>query len=417
MTAQVVARLCMLAASATGLSHQFPELCRRQSSSSSKASGPLTFGNDGTFKISVFEDLHFGENAWEAWGPAADIKTVKVMNKVLDDARPDLVVLNGDLITGDNAYLQNATFVLDQLVGPMVDRGLPWASTYGNHDYQLNLTGSDILARERQWPNSRTQRMVPGRGSGITNYYLPVYAPGGCAAGDDCAPEVVLWFFDSRGGFEYMQTKPDGSAALVGQQNWVDDSVVEWFKSTNSDLNGRHGRDLPGVAFVHIPPRASRAVQSRGIDPERNPGINDDSPLSHQAEGWCGDGSQGGGEGCDYGGQDAAFMRAVAGSPGMIGVFSGHDHGNSWCARWEGEAGEAAADGRGVNLCFGQRTGYGGYGTWIRGSRQLVLTRDMLARGELDTSIRLESGDVVGAVTLNSTYGDDRYPVTPDDRT
>ncbi|KAK1984718.1 Metallo-dependent phosphatase-like protein [Colletotrichum cereale] len=142
MAAEVVTRFCMLAISVTGLSDQFPALCRRQGNN--KASGPLSFSNDGTFKISIFEDLHFGENAWEAWGPAADIKTVKVINKVLDNAKPDLVVLNGDLITGDNAYLENATFVLDQLVKPMLDRGLPWASTYGNHDYQLNVTGSDI---------------------------------------------------------------------------------------------------------------------------------------------------------------------------------------------------------------------------------------------------------------------------------
>ncbi|KAK2041905.1 calcineurin-like phosphoesterase [Colletotrichum somersetense] len=411
MAAEVVAKFCILAVSLTGLSEQSSALCRRQSNN--RASGPLSFRSDGNFKISIFEDLHFGENAWEAWGPAADIKTVKVINKVLDDAKPDLVVLNGDLITGDNAYLENATFVLDQLVKPMVDRGLPWASTYGNHDYQLNLTGSDILAREKQWPNSRTQKMVSDSNSGISNYYLPVY-PSDCVK-DDCTPEVVLWFFDSRGGFQYMQTKPDGSTALVGQQNWVDESVVDWFKSKNSDLNKQHNKDIPGVAFVHIPPKASKAIQAQGIDPEKNPGINDDSPLSHQAERWCKDGSQK--DSCDYGGQDVAFMKAVSESPGMIGVFSGHDHGNSWCTKWKGKVGDVAVDGKGVNLCFGQRTGYGGYGTWIRGSRQLVLTRDMLARGELDTSIRLESGDVVGSVTLNSTYGDDKYPVTPDDRT
>ncbi|CCF38184.1 hypothetical protein CH063_09336 [Colletotrichum higginsianum] len=93
-------------------------------------------------------------------------------------------------------------------------------------------------------------------------------------------------------------------------------------------------------------------------------------------------------------------MKAVSESQGVIGVFSGHDHGNSWCTKWKGK-----------------RTGYGGYGNWIRGSRQLFLTRDMLAKGELDTSIRLESGAVVGSVTLNSTYGEDKYPATPNDRT
>lgn len=350
-------------------------------------------------------------DAWEAWGPAQDIKTVRVINTVLDASTPDLVVLNGDLITGENAYLENATFVLDQIVKPMLDRNLPWASTYGNHDYQFNLTGGDILAREEQWPNARTQRMVSGSNAGFTNYYLPVYASD--CTNDSCAPELLLWFFDSRGGMQYLQK--DSSGKQIGQPNWVDESVTSWFKSTNSDLAKKHNKDIPGISFVHIPPKASAAIQSKGIDPQKEPGINDESPLSYQAQGWCSDGSNK--PSCDYGGQDTAFMQTIAGSAGMIGVFSGHDHGNSWCYKWKGAVDGLTVEGTGVNLCFGQRSGYGGYGNWIRGSRQLSVTREKLGRGELDTWIQLESGNVVGSVTLNSTYGEDRYPVTPNDRT
>ncbi|KAK1714578.1 calcineurin-like phosphoesterase [Colletotrichum acutatum] len=407
MTFKVTTLIWVLAAF-TGLSRQSPTLHRRDT-----ASDPLSFSQDGNFKISIFEDLHFGENAWEAFGPAADKKTVGVITKVLDDAKPDLVVLNGDLITGENAFAENATFVLDQLVKPIIDRSIPWASTYGNHDYQQNVSGSDIMAREKQWLNSRTQKMVSNSNAGVSNYYLPVYASD-CTK-DDCTPELVLWFFDSRGGFYFMQTESNDAAKLVGQPNWVDESVVNWFKSINSDLNKKHNKNIPGVAFVHIPPKASSAIQTQGIDHEKNPGINDDSPLSYQAQGWCKDGSQK--DSCDYGGQDSAFMKAVADSPGMIGVFSGHDHGNSWCTKWKGSVSGVSVDGTGVNLCFGQHTGYGGYGNWIRGSRQLSFTRDKLSKGELDTFIRLESGNIVGSITLNSTYGEDKYPTTPDDRT
>ncbi|KAL0944679.1 calcineurin-like phosphoesterase [Colletotrichum truncatum] len=374
-----------------------------------KASGPLHLNGNGEFKIAIFEDLHFGEDAW-SFGPGQDKKTVKVISDILDGAKPDLVVLNGDLITGENAFLENASFVLDQLVRPMVDRNLPWASTYGNHDYQFNLTGSDILAREKQWPNARTQKMVGGD-VGITNYYLPVY-PSDCT-NDSCAPELLLWFFDSRGGMRYLTKDSAGNQA--GQPNWVDESVVSWFKSTNSGLVDKHKKNIPSLAFVHIPPDASRAVQAKGIDPSKEPGINHDSPLSRQAEGWCSDGSQK--STCTYGGQDKAFMEAISGTSGMIAVFSGHDHGNSWCYKWKGAVDGLSVEGTGVNLCFGQRSGYGGYGNWIRGSRQLSITRDKLARGEIDTSIRLESGNVIGSVVLNSTYGEDRYPVSPDDRT
>lgn len=44
------------------------------------------------------------------------------------DAEPDvdLVVLNGDLITGENTFLENSTHYIDQIVGPMVERSLTW---------------------------------------------------------------------------------------------------------------------------------------------------------------------------------------------------------------------------------------------------------------------------------------------------
>ena len=73
--------------------------------------------------------------------------------------------------------------------------------------------------------------------------------------------------------------------------------------------------------------------------------------------------------------------------------------------------------GNGINLCFGQHSGYGGYGNWIRGSRQVQLSLEKLRHWEVDTWIRLESGDVVGSVSLNATYGKDWYPATPNTMT
>ncbi|KAK8925596.1 putative inactive purple acid phosphatase 16 [Metarhizium anisopliae] len=385
-------------------------------SNSSRSSRRLSFNQDGTFQISIFEDLHFGEtkqgrqtraDAWDQWGPQQDINSVKVMDAVLDSERPDLVVLNGDLITGENTYLENSTAYMDQIAGPLVARGLPWASTYGNHDHNFNISGAGLLARERRWPNSLTRSMVAGRDAGVTNYYLPVYAA-------DCAPELLLWFFDSRGGFYFRERGPDGRQ--VGQPDWVDASVVRWFEATSAALRRRSGRVVPSLAFVHIPANASLAVQP-GVDAHRQPGVDDDVPLARQAQGWCADGSNG--PECVYGGQDEPFMRAVAATPGLIGLFSGHDHGATWCYKWDRLVPGMTVAGTGLNLCFGQHSGYGGYGNWIRGARQLRLSADALRRRrwEADTWIRTEKGGVVGRVSLNATYGKDWYPATPNEKT
>lgn len=269
-------------------------------------------------------------DAWDSWGPQQDINTVKVINQVLDKESPQLVVLNGDLITGENTFKENSTTYVDQIVGPLVKRNLTWASTYGNHDNDFNITGQGILERESLWPNSRTRSMVPGPNAGVTNYYLPVY-PANCtlpaaATAASCAPELILWFFDSRGGHRYQELDAEGNT--VGLPDWVDTSVVNWFQQTNAELINRNGgRMIPSLAFVHIPTNASQALQTEagGVDPSRQPGINDDYPLAAQGQGWCANGTNDGT--CDYGGQDVPFMQAVTTTRGLMGVFSGHDHG------------------------------------------------------------------------------------------
>ncbi|RMZ13233.1 hypothetical protein D0860_02654 [Hortaea werneckii] len=370
------------------------------------AETPLRFSEDGTFQISIFEDLHFGENAWEQWGPQQDVKSTGVMNAVLDAESPQLVVLNGDLITGENTFLENSTTYIDQIVAPLVERDLPWASTYGNHDSDFNISRRNILGRERLYRNARTSQMVFGEDAGVSNYYLPVFSSDG-----GWEPCLLLWFFDSRGGFKYQQT--DESAQKIGQPNWVDHSVVDWFQKTRDSLNAHFNRTIPSLAFVHIPTNASRALQlDVGVDPYTEPGIDEDTPLAGQAQGWCADGTSD--SDCEYGAQDLPFMKALTSTAGLLAVFSAHDHGDTWCFKWNNTLPGMDFTGNGLNLCFGQHSGYGGYGSWSRGSRQVLLTEASLAESEIDTWIRLESGDVISSVTLNATYGLDRYPPTAD---
>jgi len=51
----------------------------------------LTFNPSGTFKITIFSDLHYGENPWDSWGPQQDVNSTRLMRTVLVDERPDYV--------------------------------------------------------------------------------------------------------------------------------------------------------------------------------------------------------------------------------------------------------------------------------------------------------------------------------------
>lgn len=92
----------------------------------------LHFTENGTFQVTIFEDLHFGEAEDTDWGPLQDVDTLKVMRTVLSNETTQLVILNGDLITGENTYKENSTDYVDEIVAPLVEAGLPWASTYGS---------------------------------------------------------------------------------------------------------------------------------------------------------------------------------------------------------------------------------------------------------------------------------------------
>ncbi|KAJ5647184.1 hypothetical protein N7490_003556 [Penicillium lividum] len=358
-----------------------------------KASAPdrtLRLTEDGTFQISVFEDLHFAEDSNK------DVLTNKVMDHVLSKEKPQLVVINGDLISGEATKSSNSSKYLDQVVSPMVNGKYLWASTYGNHDSEVNLDPrKDIYDQEKKYQNSLTQSLVAGSKAGITNYYLPVFSHSGS---ESDTPVLLLWFFDSKGGHE--TTNQVSKRNSIARPDWVDESVVEWFNQTKSNLKDKYGKVVPSLAFYHIPADAMRVYQDSGVDSHKSPGLNGETVVQ-----------QGSGASL-YTGQDSPFMRALLDTSGLMATFSGHDHENDWCFKWDGKTVAQNLSGNGLNMCYGRHTGYGGYGNAVRGGRQILLTQETLA-DEVETWIRLEDGTISAHVTLNGTYGDDQYsPVT-----
>jgi len=159
-----------------------------------------------------------------------------------------------------------------------------------------------------------------------------------------------------------------------------------------------YGRTIPSLAFVHIPIFAMSAFQTKGVGNHTEPGINDDNPLAPQAI-----------TNDTYTGEDIPFMKALINTKGLKAVFSGHDHGDDWCAKWDSKLPGMTISGSGFATCFSRHTGYGGYGSWTRGSRQIMLHEQTLKK-EVETWVRLEDDTISGWVMLNATYGKDQYP-------
>ncbi|KAJ8073392.1 hypothetical protein PM082_011667 [Marasmius tenuissimus] len=327
----------------------------------------LTFRPDGTFKITVFSDLHFGENPWDTWGPEQDANSTRLMKTVLPDEKPDYVVLNGDLITGENTFRENSTTLIDEIVGPLVEARIPFSSTHGNHDNNPNITHLEEIEREQEiTPLSYTRAGPPGIGGegGPGNYWVPVYAKLSGGFSQDTEPAPI----------------PD----------WVDESVAEWISCETKRMNAAWGpaEGRGALAFVHIPPHVVTEVQTQ-LDSSKNPGLNvDELDGIGSVQATFSPGNAG---------KDEAFWDSLNENvKNLHAVISGHDHGNEWCAR------ETAKN---VIFCFDKHSGYGGYGEpeWGYGVRNLLFSSVDPKKG-VETWIRLEGGQTRAKIILDDNY-------------
>lgn len=59
--------------------------------------------------------------------------------------------------------------------------------------------------------------------------------------------------------------------------------------------------------------------------------------------------------------------------------------------------------GNGLHMCYGRRTGYGGYGGWARGGRQIELLLQDEGPPRLDTWVRVQDGTVGERTSIYSS--------------
>ena len=112
----------------------------------------LRVREDGKFKIVQISDTHMVtgvgvcKDAIDAHGnhlpeSEADPLTVQFIGKILDVEKPDLVILTGDQLHHNIPDSQSALF---KVVAPIIERSIPFAAVFGNHDSE----GIHALPRE-----------------------------------------------------------------------------------------------------------------------------------------------------------------------------------------------------------------------------------------------------------------------------
>ncbi|XP_051138584.1 probable inactive purple acid phosphatase 16 isoform X2 [Andrographis paniculata] len=263
--------------------------------------GRLRMG--AALKVAVFADLHFGEDAWTAWGPQQDLDSVRVMSTVLDQEHPDFVIYLGDVITANNVMTKNATSYWDQALSPARDRGIPYSSVFGNHDdaaFEWPLEWfSDAGIPEVHCPESKSGDECSFRGTArlelsrseiqcdptlsytkggpktlwpsVSNYVLKILSPG-----DDEEDVLHMYFFDSGGG-SYPEVISNAQVKWFQQESQKINPGSRWMKIETLipepdsffsivDLSDFLIFRVPEVIFWHIPSKAYEVASKQRLE-------------------------------------------------------------------------------------------------------------------------------------------------------
>ena len=290
----------------------------------------LKFREDGTFKIVQFADMHWQKN------DVNDMKTGKLMEEILDIERPDLVVLTGDNIISSGCDDCKKTIL--NYSRPMVERKIPWAVAFGNHDDEGKMSRQAQMKLLQTIPCCMA-KAGPKDIDGVSNYYLNVYDPKSNKA------KSTLYFIDS------LSYAPKD----IGGYGWITRNQINWYVKTAAKIEKRNGRKLPALAFFHIPiPEYDKVFDANSLGVKQEvvccPKIN------------------------------SGFFAAMLEAGDIMGVFVGHDHTNDY----EGTL-------NGIRLCYGRGTGFDTYGKegFPRGAKVIVLAED---EKDFQTWIRVENG-------------------------
>lgn len=269
----------------------------------------LRFPSDGKLKIVVFSDAQTTQ-----FVPG---NLLDDMRAVLDIEKPDLVVFLGDQIEGKHPYIHigdntaNVKSVISQLLAPVVERGIPFAVVFGNHDgIDSGVPKEFQMDYYRTFPGclaADTDPSLPGCGT----YHLVYYTH------DGARPALDLYFVDS------LEYAPTGGYSTVNKEQ------IEWCAVEMESVASQNGGvPVPAIYFQHIvvPEIYDAFRQLKNYEPGafNGKGARDNNWYFAEFEGV----REAPGAPDNSSGQFASWVNAK----NVKAAFFGHDHKNSYTA-------------------------------------------------------------------------------------
>ncbi|MBR2070285.1 MAG: metallophosphoesterase [Clostridia bacterium] len=322
-----------------------------------KETGYYTFTTDKDFKVMVLTDIHLGGGSWNA---KKDKKAVYEVMTMLQNEKPDFVILDGDNVFAVPGPIYNGGGTLNNKMASkgvleMFEKaGVYFSVVFGNHDtevfdytprdklgelymsseYKYCIFNQDFTDSDHKMPSITNQFIVVRNGEGKISKLLMLMDSN--AYVDNSLAAVLNWDYDT-----------------------IHDAQVLWAKDVIETLSKKEGLNdgeyLKTLAFFHIPigeyETAYRELYANNFEDTENSkylyGVWGEEPSEEEET----DPNKEHGR-IWYGGitkdclpEDADILFETLGPDGINsieGCFVGHDHVNN-----------AVVNYKGVNLSYG----------------------------------------------------------------
>lgn len=318
----------------------------------------LRVQENGNFKVMQVADLHLSTgvghcrdavpDSYHGGRCEADPRTLEFVSKMLDDEKPDLVVLSGDQVNGGTAPdVQSAIFKYAAL---LIQRKIPYVSIFGNHDDEKGvMSRASQMAIIEALPYSLSTA-GPEDVDGVGNYYIEVLG-----RGMSSHAAITIYMLDTH-SYSPNERKYPG-------YDWLKKSQIDWFQKTAQGLKQKHKAYTHihlDVSFIHIPlpeyREPDQLMVGKYVEPVTAPVFN------------------------------SGFRDALV-SEGVTLVGCGHDHVNDYCALSMNEQEPK------MWMCYAGNVGFGGYAGYGGYDRRIRMYEFDMNEGRITTWKRLENAE------------------------
>ena len=193
------------------------------------------------FKILHLTDIHLGGSLYSY---RKDLKALKACYTEIEYAKPDFVVVTGDLCfpMGLMSMSLNNTSSVQQFAAFMRNTGIPWCFTYGNHDTESFASASKSELNE-------VYKSLSYKTSGTLLY--PYVQPDVTGRNNQ-----VIEVRNSDGTLNTALFLIDSNAYTgegINVYDYIHDDQVEWYASEVKRRNREEGKVISSMVFFHIP--------------------------------------------------------------------------------------------------------------------------------------------------------------------